>query len=185
MIQNSTNYQVYIHRSNGEVIYVGMGLPYRPFDFRRRNKYWKRLHDKYGVSVEIYKDNLSKEQAFQLEIKLISKLKPCCNFTKGGDGGNVWGSLSLERQEEIRLKNRRSQSGSNHSQYGKPKSESTKSKIRQSKSDMFVAVRCVETGISFESISEASRETGVASYYIKRIIKGRRKSAYGLSFIAI
>lgn len=185
MSQNSTNYQVYIHRANGQIIYVGMGLPYRAYDFKGRNSYWKRLHSKYEISVEIYKSGLSRDSAFQLEMELISKLKPPCNFTKGGDGGNVWESLTSEHQERIRLNNRLSQSGSNHSQYGKQKSESTKCKIRQAKSDLFVPVKCVETGILFESIAEASRQTGVAPYYIKRIIKGRRKSAYGLSFVAI
>ena len=58
---------------------------------KQRSKWWNRVVDKYGYTIEIYKDNLTKQEAFDLEIELINKygridLKngQLINQTKGG-----------------------------------------------------------------------------------------------------
>jgi hypothetical protein len=58
---------------------------------KQRPEWWNRVANKYGYIVEIYKDGLTREKAFELEIELISKygridLKngQLINKTKGG-----------------------------------------------------------------------------------------------------
>ena len=67
---------VYLHKrkSDNKVFYVGMGYKKRAYDFNGRNKFWRNYVKKYGNPVvEIYKDNLTKEEACKVEINLIKK----------------------------------------------------------------------------------------------------------------
>ena len=67
---------VYLHKrkSDNKVFYVGMGFKKRASDFSSRNKFWHNYVKKYGKPlVEIYKDNLTREEACKIEIKLIKK----------------------------------------------------------------------------------------------------------------
>ena len=87
---------VYQHRrkDNNEVFYVGIGKSEkRAYSKDKRNKYWHNIVDKYGYSVEIIYDNLSVEDAKEVEKFLILlygrkdlKLGSLCNMTDGGDG---------------------------------------------------------------------------------------------------
>ena len=97
---------VYLHRSksDGKVFYVGMGNKYRPYQFKQgRNKFWYNYVSKYGEPlVEIVEKNLSKEDAFELEKKLIKKYGrrtkgrgELVNITKGGDS---YGSEANEKR---------------------------------------------------------------------------------------
>lgn len=80
------NYYVYIHKDmEGNIFYVGKGLGKRAYSKSGRNSYWKRVIEK-GYTVEIFMDKLSEDEAFELEIELISIYEPKCNFTKGGRG---------------------------------------------------------------------------------------------------
>jgi len=88
---------VYLHKNkiNNKVFYVGIGNKKRPYDFTNRNQFWKYYVKKYGKPlVEIYKDNLTKEEAGLIEIDLIKKYgrknkKEGClvNFSSGGEYG--------------------------------------------------------------------------------------------------
>ena len=67
---------VYSHRrkSDNQVFYIGMGNETRPYNFKERNRFWFNYVKKYGEpNVEIIKDNLTKIEAYELEIKLIKK----------------------------------------------------------------------------------------------------------------
>jgi len=86
------NKVVYLHRkkTDGSVFYVGMGSLKRAY-CKQRSIIWHRFINKYGYVVEIYKDRLTKEEAFKIEIDLIEKygrvdLKSgkLINQTKGG-----------------------------------------------------------------------------------------------------
>jgi hypothetical protein len=83
---------VYLHRkkTDNSIFYVGMGSLKRAY-CKQRSEWWNRIVSKHGYTVEIYKDGLTKEEAFELEIELISKygridLKngQLINQTKGG-----------------------------------------------------------------------------------------------------
>jgi hypothetical protein len=84
---------VYLHRkeTDSSVFYVGVGSVKRPYCKDGRSRLWNRFVKKYGCVIEIYKDGLTKEEAFEMEINLIDKygridLKSgqLVNHTRGG-----------------------------------------------------------------------------------------------------
>jgi len=86
---------VYRHRrlDSHEVFYVGIGIARRPYQTYDRSVYWKRIVNKAGYQVEILAENLSWEDACDLEKLLIVEygrkdLGTGClvNMTDGGDG---------------------------------------------------------------------------------------------------
>jgi len=70
-------YYVYVHKdcASGEVFYVGKGHGKRAWNIKSRNSKWKSkvasLSD--GWQVEIVQDDLSENEAFDLEISMIEK----------------------------------------------------------------------------------------------------------------
>lgn len=97
---------VYIHRksSDGSPFYVGKGSGKRAwFSKAGRSRYWNNVASKHGVTVEIYKDNLSERDALELEVILIKELRDkgesLVNLTDGGDGVNGY----VPTQETIDL----------------------------------------------------------------------------------
>jgi hypothetical protein len=85
---------IYYHlKPCGEVFYIGIGNDKRPNSKQNRNKYWHNIIEKYGYEVQILKNDLSWEDAIELEILLISwfgrkdlKLGTLVNMTDGGEG---------------------------------------------------------------------------------------------------
>jgi hypothetical protein len=76
-----------------EVFYIGIGNNKRPNSKQNRNKYWHNIIEKYGYEVQVLKNDLSWEDAIELEILLISwfgrkdlKLGTLVNMTDGGEG---------------------------------------------------------------------------------------------------
>ena len=85
-----------------------------------------------------------------------------------GKGNPMYGvhlTISEERKKEMSIQN----SGTGNPFYGKRHSEETKQKIREKRIKR--AVRCVETGIVYESSAEADRQTGIDSGSICRSCK--------------
>ena len=100
------NYYVYEHirNDNNTVFYVGKGRGWRAYT-KSRNPHHDRIAKKYGFTVRIVKDNLTEEEAFNLEKEVIANYifnlgygidieglrKPdsmynLTNLTLGGDG---------------------------------------------------------------------------------------------------
>jgi hypothetical protein len=85
---------IYYHlKPCGEVFYIGIGNNKRPNSKQNRNKYWHNIIEKYGYEVQVLKNDLSWEDAIELEILLISwfgrkdlKLGTLVNMTDGGEG---------------------------------------------------------------------------------------------------
>jgi len=67
---------VYIHRNPKtlEIYYVGMGELSRAYRKTSRNKWWKNTYAKYGRIVEVVAKDLSVEDAYELEVLLISEI---------------------------------------------------------------------------------------------------------------
>ena len=89
------NKVVYRHRRNddGTVFYVGIGNKQRPYTKSKRSSYWKNIVDKSGYSIEILAEDLSLDNAIELEILLIKEYGRkdirtgiLCNLTDGGEG---------------------------------------------------------------------------------------------------
>jgi hypothetical protein len=80
----------------GEVFYIGIGkTEKRPYSKLNRNKWWKNVVNNYDYEVQILKKGLTWEEAYELEIILISHygrqdlgLGTLVNLTNGGDGFN-------------------------------------------------------------------------------------------------
>ena len=84
----TSGYYVYLHKkkTDGSVFYVGKGRVYRAWS-KRRTLFWKNIVNKHGLVVEIVKDGLSEDEAFELEKKIICNLKETLiNMTGGGEG---------------------------------------------------------------------------------------------------
>ena len=83
---------VYFHRRNdtGNIFYVGTGNAKRPYAKKSRNQYWKNINEKHGITVEIYRDELSTHCANSLERIVIYILRKSgvilANLTDGGEG---------------------------------------------------------------------------------------------------
>jgi hypothetical protein len=83
---------VYIHKraTDGKIFYVGKGCRYRHKSKWARSQHWHNIVNKYGYTIEIVKNGLSEQEAFELEIKLIAKYNSTglCNRTIGGEGAS-------------------------------------------------------------------------------------------------
>lgn len=83
-------YYVYVHRkaTDGSVFYVGKGKGRRAWNKTHRSDYWKRVSDKYGVTVDIVLRFSNETCALSLEMALIKFYgrKNLCNLSNGGLG---------------------------------------------------------------------------------------------------
>jgi hypothetical protein len=85
----------YYHKrlDNGEIFYVGIGTPLRPYEDKHRNNHWHHIVDKVGYEVIVIKENISWENACEWEISEIKRigrrdlgLGSLVNMTDGGEG---------------------------------------------------------------------------------------------------
>lgn len=125
-----TDYCVYTHlRPNDSIFYVGKGVPSRPYNKTKRSALWKKEVANNGFTVNIVKANLTEQEAFNLEIRLIKKLRQAnanlVNLTNGGDG---FKELCLT--DEMRKKLSDSKVGKNNPMYGKPITEEHREKLK-------------------------------------------------------
>ena len=92
---------VYVVTSLGEVVYVGMGKGDRYkhcTSGKSTSVELNRLRFQDApLIVEVYKDNLSREDAIQLEAAIIRQLKPRCNINLLVDRSSRW-EVPVERQ---------------------------------------------------------------------------------------
>ena len=96
-------------KNNNKIFYIGIGkTEKRAYSRHSRNKHWKNTVNKYGYDVEILYNNLTWEEACNLEISLIKQygrrdlgLGTLVNLTDGGEG--VLG-LRNKVSEETKLK---------------------------------------------------------------------------------
>lgn len=82
---------VYIHMkpSTRDIYYVGIATdPKRPYRRTKRNSYWTRVYNKYGLLVDIVAKDISLEEAKEMEKFLIDSIgiDNLCNITLGGEG---------------------------------------------------------------------------------------------------
>lgn len=120
-IMKEKNKLLYVHKrmDNGEIFYVGIGNLRRPYVKYKRSSWWKNIVKIYGYEVEIIKENLSWEEACELEkfyIKKIGRedlgLGSLINMSDGGDG------LS-NPSDEWKKNNSKRNTGENNPNYGK------------------------------------------------------------------
>ena len=116
-------YEFYKKETN-EVFYVGKGTGSRMYDYKKRNRYFINIVNKYDCASRKVYDNLTNEEAIKLEIALIALRRAegvkLCNMTNGGDG-----FASGKQNPTYRI----SHKGKNNQFYGKKHTEETKAKI--------------------------------------------------------
>jgi group I intron endonuclease len=136
----------------------------------KTNVYFYRSIKKYGwhnFQHEILYTDLSKEEASAKEIELIAEYNTCdakYGYNQSA-GGNTLTQNAIKKLSER-------MSGDKNPWYNKPKHQNNLNATRK-------AVLCVETGIVYESISQASRMTQINLGHIASTCKGIRKSAGG------
>lgn len=97
------DYYIYLHRreSDNKVFYVGKGRKYRAGSRSGRNSRWTNTYKKHGLVVELVFENLTENEAFELEVETIKEMRyhfesTMCNMTDGGEGvsGYKWEDMS-------------------------------------------------------------------------------------------
>lgn len=116
----------HIRKDTNNVFYIGIGKDIkRAYHIYDRNKYWKNIINKTEYEIEIIAQDLSWEDACELEIFLIQEygrkdlgLGTLVNLTDGGEG-------TLNKSESGKMNIKLANS--------KPKSNEHKDKMRQAK----------------------------------------------------
>lgn len=178
-------YYVYAHinATNGSYFYIGKGSGRRAYVKSHRSVYWKRIVAKYGYAVIILEDGLTESEALSREKYWIKKLgrkdlKTGClvNFTDGGDGTSgrvveekVRIAVAEANKKRVASDINRTKTGSLFK--GKFGEDHNRSK----------AVKCVESGEVFGSMSEAGRKLNICPSSVHWSIK-HKKPIYEMHF---
>lgn len=132
MNQNKFYVYAWYFVESGKVFHVGKGTGKRCYNkSTHRNQYFKNIIAKYKdlVSVKILENNLSEQEAWDLEVKYITeyKAKGECetNFHKGGCGGYTGNYDSVERNRKL-SEAASKRVGEKNPMHGKHHSEETK-----------------------------------------------------------
>lgn len=199
-------YTVYMHITPSNKRYIGITCRKPEYRWNNGKGYSQNNHFynailKYGwdnIEHIIVADELSKETACEMEKLLIKEYKTTdpdngYNHSTGGDGGSAGVVFTEERKQKLRI----ASTGRTHTEQAKKKmSEGHKGKpswnkgrawTESEKKKLQIAqtgnkpVRCIETGVTYYSAREASRETGISRCSIKDCCNGRThcKSAGG------
>lgn len=203
-------YYVYLHlrRDCGSVFYVGKGTGRRFKSLDGRNTHWKNIAAKCGVIARIVACNLTDNEAFVLESKLIREfgrkdlnLGPLVNMTDGYDGvRNCVFTDAHRRKLSVAGKGRNH--SKQHREYmskimkGRVISVETRHRISQSKTGGKLsdehrknlcasnttkrAVLCVDTGVVYESTQAAARAVDGCHSCISKCCLGKRVRHRGL-----
>ena len=133
LITNLINGKRYIGKHFGELndSYLGSGtLIQRAIDKYGKQNFKKEIL--YISSSE--QENSIKEKEFISAFNAVND-DSFYNLIPGGDGGDIFHSLPLEKQQQIREKASQNNKGEKNGMYGKHHSEETKQKLKQVNKD--------------------------------------------------
>ena len=162
------NKLVYRHITldTNQVFYIGIGKIHRPNSKKDRNKFWHNVVNKHGYYSEVVKDNLSHQEACELEQLLILEYGRrdlntgyLVNMTNGGDGLNNY-KFDRNTVQRIREKNL----GRKHSLQ-----QNIEKSIRQ-QGQGGIKVIDTKTQIIYNSIVIASKELGISKSTLRRYL---------------
>lgn len=157
---------------------------WKPSAYKTCTKFYNAIQE-YGwnnFTHEIIYDNLTLEEANELEEKLIAEYDTINNGFNLDSGG-------LNHLHSQETKNKMSKT-----RKGIPKSEEHKKAISEAlkkyertpehnRNNQLAQhrkeVQCIETGIIYESLADAERKTGILGETISRNCRGKQKSASG------
>jgi group I intron endonuclease len=190
-MDTQNNYTLYMHIFPNGKVYVGItsiktwerwsgghGYSGQPLMHRAIMKYgWKNIRH------IVLADGMTREEAETAERETIKKFRS--NNRRFGYNIANGGSAAGKHTEETKAKMSAAKSGENNPFYGRQLSQDHKQKIRDTRKERGIEpvnkqrVRCLETGIIYESTAQATRETGIHNYAIRRVCYGERKTAGG------
>ena len=204
MIIKNGSWSVYCHTNkiNGKM-YIGITSKSNVQErWRNGNGYSDTPHfnaaiKKYGwdnFEHEIISSNLTEDEACNFERLLIKKLNLLddrygYNISEGGNRGCRFKGkrapmYGKHHTEESKQKNREKHLGRGHKM-----SEEAKEKIRLSAfgnhNGKQTRVKCVETGVIYESAAEAERKTNTDSSAIIKCIKNKLHKTNGLHWESV
>jgi hypothetical protein len=194
------DFYVYMHRraTTGEIFYVGKGHGNRAWSKSGRSKHWHNVVAKDGLVVEIVTTGLQEWYALELETSLIALhgrrdtgRGPLVNNTDGGEG--VSGrKLSLESRRKLSASSKKRfedpTSKKHYTQHlAKFNSDAgLRAKLQVTQRKLFGRkIFCVETGVSYQSLTEAVEWLKSAGFAkaegskLADVADGKRIRAYG------
>lgn len=199
-MQIDKNFVVYEHYTpdTNELFYVGEGRPTRPYSTRNRNRYWKfKIQKHNGFVVKIVKNNITKQEAEELEKKLILEYKnnniKLTNLCDGTMFGSHWLSGKPKEMHPMFGKKNPNPKLSDWNKIHKGPLSPTYGLKRpdlseRNKSGLFKRftkkIICIETNIVYNSIRDAniSLNKPLKSTEISKHLNGDRKHAFGFQW---
>lgn len=216
------NYCVYMHVCPNDKKYIGITYQEPKKRWKSGHGYKKNNHffnaiSKYGwnnIKHIILFQNLSKEQAEEMEIKLIRDYKTNnrlfgYNVANGGEhrgktseetkrkislankgiNNGMYGKISPNRgkkySDEFKLKLSESHKGQIPWNKGIPSKKETILKWKESNKYRMKRVKCIETGVIYASVREAERETGLYRSNIICCCKGKTNTCGKMHWIYV
>lgn len=178
---NQKIHYVYAHYTldTNELFYIGMGSGDRHSWSYCRNSFWTNIVKKHGFKYVFLHTNLTRSDANDLEIQEIQRYRPKANFTKGGDGGDTYSTLSPDKYIKVMERKRQSMLGK-----GKGVSKTLEHRKKLVCQWRCKPVLCLDTGEIFESVRECARRLNSNQANVGKAIKNRWKcKGYRLEFI--
>lgn len=202
---NANKYVVYMHVMPNGKKYIGITcqrLSQRWANGKgyAKNLVFNRAIEKYGwrnIQHIIIAENLSKVEACKLEIQLISEHHTTdpefgYNISSGGESGTKGIKYGPEFGEKVRQR----MLGPKNMNYGKKFSKETLQKLSKARKgkwsekqkialtkvhdSMKKQVVCLDTGVIYESITEAANLVRIPMRGITAVCKGTQISSHGL-----
>lgn len=200
------SYCVYKHTFPNGKTYIGItGKPlaqrWKRGKNYRNNVYMTRAVEKYGwenIDHEIIESELTKPEAEAKERELIALFKSNVpeygyNITSGGECIGKHSDETKQKLREIRARLNKnpeyirhlseSHKGKSPANKGVPMSDEQKRKLSIAKRGCeghgFVRVLCVETGVIYDSLTEAAKATGSRREKICDVCRHNRKTTNG------
>ena len=157
---------------------------WKPSAYKTCTKFYNAIQE-YGwnnFTHEIIYDNLTLEEANELEEKLIAEYDTINNGFNLDSGG-----LNHLHSQETKDKMSKTRKGVPKSEehkkaisealkrYERTQEHNRNNQLAQHRKE----VQCIETGIIYESLADAERKTGILGETISRNCRGKQKSASG------
>lgn len=184
-------YYTYAHftKDTNKLFYIGKGTFSKQGDFKRanakigRSSYWQNKVKKHGgFTVEILARWETEQEAFYHEEFLISIFKDTLvNLTAGGEGNSGRKQPQEEKDKRaasIRGQKRTQQTLQNMSEAQK-KNKVALEMLEKAREAQKKKILCVDTGVVYNSLTDASKQTEIIFQNISKVCKKQRPRAGG------
>jgi hypothetical protein len=186
-------YYTYAHYTadTKELFYVGKGTVHKQSKFHRarakvgRNPYWQNKVNKHGgFEVQILSLWETEQEAFEHEKLLIQCFDKLTNLTTGGEGNS--GRVQSEQEKIKRANAIRGQKRTQETLQRMSEAQKVNTKAKEildaQRELTKKKVLCVETGVLYNSLTEAGRFAKIPFQNISKVCLGKRPKAGGYTW---